>query len=97
MLRARHHEAKLLVVPMGSEDGPRQWKQQWLPELQLGSAMAWPRSARVCGGNGSGEAMRVRRRKELGLVTLVLHHAEGGTDTWQRGGRAASMEETHGA
>jgi hypothetical protein len=35
--------------------------------------------------------MRVRRRKELGLVTLVLHHAEGDTDTWQRGGRAASM------
>jgi hypothetical protein len=45
----------------------------------------------------SGEARRVRRRKELGLVTLVLHHAEGGTDTWQRGGRAASMVEARGA
>jgi hypothetical protein len=36
----------------------------------------------------------VRRRKELGLVTLVLHHAEGGANTWQRGGRAASMAKT---
>jgi hypothetical protein len=36
----------------------------------------------------------VRRREELGVVTLVLHHAEGGTDTWQRGGRTASMAKT---
>jgi hypothetical protein len=38
----------------------------------------------------------VRRREELGLVALVLHHAERGIGTWQRGGHAASMVETHG-
>jgi hypothetical protein len=40
-------------------------------------------------------ARRVRRREELGLVALVLHHTERGIGTWQRGGRAASMVETH--
>jgi hypothetical protein len=58
-----------------------------------GSAMARPRSARVCGGKGSGKARRVGRREGLGLVALVLHQAERGADTRQRRGRASSMVE----
>jgi hypothetical protein len=55
MLRARHHVANLLVVLMGSEDGRDNGNNSGYG-AQLGSAMAWPRFARVCEGNGSGEA-----------------------------------------
>jgi hypothetical protein len=37
----------------------------------------------------------VRRREELELVALVLHHTERGAGTWERGGHAASMVEMH--
>jgi hypothetical protein len=59
----------------------------------FGSAMVRPRFAYVCGGNGSGEARRVRRREGLGLVALVLHQDERGAGTWQRRGRVTSMVE----